>query len=119
MFDINGWEFLILLVVGIVVLGPERLPEYAAKLARLVRQVKGMAHNAREQLKEQMGPDFEDVDWTKYDPRQYDPRRIVREALIDDGPLDGQPEKPQSGPMALPRAIHDADKPTPWDGDAT
>ncbi len=66
-----------------------------------------------------MGPDFEDVDWTKYDPRQYDPRRIVREALMDDGPLDGQPEKPQSGPMALPRAIHDADKPTPWDGDAT
>ena len=45
-FDINGWEFIILLVVGIVVLGPERLPEYAAKLARLVRQAKGMAHNA-------------------------------------------------------------------------
>jgi len=75
-----------------------------------------MAHDAREQLKEQMGPDFEDVDWTKYDPRQYDPRRIVREALMDAGPLDGQPDKPQSGPMALPPPIHDADKPTPWDG---
>ena len=68
MFDINGWEFLILLVVGIVVLGPERLPEYAAKLARLVRQVKGMADNAREQLKEQLGPDLVDVDWARYDP---------------------------------------------------
>ena len=111
-FDINGWEFIILLVVGIVVLGPERLPEYAAKLARLVRQVKGMAHNAREQLKEQMGPDFEDVDWTKYDPRQYDPRRIVlealmndgtlREALMDDGTLEDQLEKPQSGLMTVP-----------------
>jgi len=52
MFDINGWEFILLLIIGIVVLGPERLPEYAAKLARLVRQVKGMAQNAREQLKE-------------------------------------------------------------------
>ena len=119
MLDINGWEFILLLIIGIVVLGPERLPEYAAKLARLVRQVKGMAQNAREQLKEQMGPDFEDVDWIKYDPRQYDPRRIVREALMDDGPLDGQPEKPQSGPMADPPPIYEADKPTPWDADAT
>ena len=71
-----------------------------------------MAHNAREQLKEQMGPDFEDVDWTRYDPRQYDPRRIVlealmndgtlREALMDDGTLEDQLEKPQSGLMTVP-----------------
>ena len=31
-----------------------------------------------------MGPEFDEVDWTKLDPRQYDPRRIVREALLDD-----------------------------------
>ena len=42
-----------------------------------------MAQNAREQL----GPDLEDVDWTKYAPRQYDPRRIVLKALMDDGTL--------------------------------
>ena len=59
-----------------------------------------------------MGPDFEDVDWTSYDPRQYDPRRIVlealmndgtlREALMDDGTLEDQLEKPQSGLMTVP-----------------
>jgi hypothetical protein len=37
-------------------------------------------------MKDEMGPDFDDVDWKKLDPRQYDPRRIIREALIDDEP---------------------------------
>lgn len=119
MFDVNGWEFLLLLVIGIVVLGPERLPEYAAKLANLVRQMRTMATTARSQLAEQMGPDFNDVDWKQYDPRQYDPRRIVREALME--PLDDTPaDKPQSGVMApSTQQVHDASKPTPWDADAT
>ena len=84
MLDVNGWELIMLVVVGILVLGPERLPEYAGKLANMVRQVRNLATNARSQLKDQMGPEFEDVDWRQFDPRQYDPRRIVREALMDD-----------------------------------
>ena len=84
MLDVNGWELIMLVVVGILVLGPERLPEYAGKLANMVRQVRNPATNARSQLKDQMGPEFEDVDWRQFDPRQYDPRRIVREALMDD-----------------------------------
>ncbi|MEO8829658.1 twin-arginine translocase TatA/TatE family subunit [Lapillicoccus sp.] len=124
MFDINGWEVIVLAIVGILVLGPERLPEYAAKLADLVRQVRGLAQNARTQLKEQMGPDFDDVDWKQYDPRQYDPRRIVREALMDEPSPSDEPvepmDKPQSGSMApVPQPLHDSAKPTPWDADAT
>jgi len=117
-FDINGWEFLMLIVIGIVVLGPERLPQYAGKFAQLVRQVRDMAQNARTQLKDQMGPEFEDVNWRQYDPRQYDPRRIVREALME--PFDKPEDKPQSGEMAQPtQPIHDEAKPIPWDADAT
>ena len=123
MLDINGWELIVLVVVGILILGPERLPEYAGKLGNLVRQVRGMAQNARTQLKEQMGPEFEDVDWRQYDPRQYDPRRIVREALMDDPAPAVEPEpaeKPQSGVMApVSQPFHDPAKPTPWDADAT
>jgi len=81
--DVNGWELIALIVVGILVLGPERLPEYAGKFANMVRQVRNLATNARTQLKDQMGPEFDDVDWRQFDPRQYDPRRIVREALSD------------------------------------
>jgi sec-independent protein translocase protein TatB len=60
MFDINGSEFLILLVVAVFVIGPKRMPEYAAKL---VKQVRDMADTAKEQLREQMGSEFDEVDW--------------------------------------------------------
>ena len=84
MVGINGYEFMILAVIAVVVLGPERLPEYASQLARLVRQVRRMASGAREQLREEVGPEIDEVDWRKLDPRQYDPRRIIKEALLDD-----------------------------------
>jgi sec-independent protein translocase protein TatB len=82
-FGINGSEFVVLLVVAAVVLGPERLPQYAQQLARLVRELRRMAQGASEQMRSELGPEFDEIDWRKLDPRQYDPRRIVREALSD------------------------------------
>jgi Tat protein translocase TatB subunit len=54
-FGIQGGEFIVLLVVALLVIGPERLPEYSAKLAKLVRQLRGLADTAKVQLREQMG----------------------------------------------------------------
>lgn len=74
----------VLALLAALILGPDRLPEYAQKLGRLVRGLRRMATGAREQLREEVGPDIDDVDWRKLDPRQYDPRRIIKEALFDD-----------------------------------
>ncbi|WP_323959000.1 Sec-independent protein translocase TatB [Arthrobacter sp. JZ12] len=84
MFGINGYEFVLLALIAVIVLGPERLPEYASQLAQLVKGLRRMATGAREQLREEVGSEFDDVDWRKLDPRQYDPRRIIKEALLDD-----------------------------------
>jgi len=129
---VNMWEFVILVVVGLIVLGPERLPEYAQKLGRLVRQARTMAENARSQLGDELGPEFKDVDWEQFDPRRYDPRRIVREALLDDGDDEADAESAadedaesaadEAGPTgtAQRRAPeYDPLAPTPYDVDAT
>ena len=84
MLGINGPEFILLLIIGLLVIGPSRLPEYTQKLANIVKEVRRMASGAREQIKEEVGIDIDDVDWKKYDPRQYDPRRIIKEALLED-----------------------------------
>jgi sec-independent protein translocase protein TatB len=85
-FGVNGWEIVLLALIAVFVLGPDRLPEYAAKLAHGIRKLRVMAEGAKDQLKDQLGPEYEDINWRQYDPRQYDPRRIVKEALLD--PLD-------------------------------
>lgn len=84
MFNINGFEFLIIGIIAVLVIGPTRLPEYTQKFRNFVREARRMASGARETIKEESGVDLDNIDWQKLDPRQYDPRRIIREALMDD-----------------------------------
>ena len=86
MFDINGGELLIIVVLAVLLIGPERLPGYAAQLASLVKRGKRLLQDTKARVDTELGPEFKDVDWSKLDPRQYDPRKIVRDALMDDGP---------------------------------
>jgi sec-independent protein translocase protein TatB len=128
-FGVNPSEFIVLLVVAAVVLGPERLPEYAQSLARMVRELRRMAQGASAQVRNELGPEFDDIDWAKLDPRQYDPRRIVREALSDvwdpDDPLGlkegNRPRQPGDdevdGPG--PGGAYDGEKPQSAGGPAS
>lgn len=103
MLDINSGELLVLAAVGVIVLGPERLPQYAAQLGKLVRQARSFARTARAQMRDELGEDFDDIDWQSLDPRRYDPRRIVRDALLDD---DDEPvlHEPRSGQSSSTRS---------------
>lgn len=83
-FGLTADKLLIIAVIAVFLLGPERVPMYAAKLANLVKSVRNMARDAKTRMKDEMGEDFDDVDWKKLDPRQYDPRRIIREALLEE-----------------------------------
>jgi sec-independent protein translocase protein TatB len=105
-------------LIAVFLLGPEKLPHYAAQLARLVRSLRQMADGAKERLRDEMGPDFDDVDWKKLDPRQYDPRRIIREALVDE--IDRPVVKPVRESAAVLRQQLDAEgKSAPFDNEAT
>jgi len=86
LFGINGSELLVLALIAVVVLGPEKLPGYTQKLATFIKSLRGMAENAKERLREEGGDELADLDWKKLDPRQYDPRKIIRDALLDDAP---------------------------------
>jgi sec-independent protein translocase protein TatB len=97
-----GLGFEKLLVIGVVALfliGPERLPEYATRLARLVRTMRRMLDDAKERVRDEMGVDFDEEEWRRLDPRQYDPRRIIRDALLE----PDEPEERDPEPVAVPR----------------
>lgn len=110
MFNINGSEMVIVIVIAILVLGPNKLPYYAKQLRNLVRNAKKMADNATQQVKDELGDDFKDVDWAKLDPRQYDPRRIVRDALNDDEEEDDEFGSPAQDDESEDSADDDFDR---------
>jgi sec-independent protein translocase protein TatB len=54
-FGVGLPEVIVILVLALIVLGPERLPEFAAQLGRLVRQVRGYAGRVTSQLRYELG----------------------------------------------------------------
>lgn len=127
MFDSIGWgEILIIVVAGLFILGPERLPSAAAWLGRNVRKVREYATGAREQLRNEMGDDFEDLRKPLQDLQQlrnFDPRRAVTRHLFDDVDSGNGGTKPNGyTPPAATPAPQEATKPgekAPFDPDAT
>ncbi|MGN6220645.1 MAG: Sec-independent protein translocase TatB [Microbacterium sp.] len=127
-FGLTIEKLLLIGVVAAFILGPERLPRYAESLAALTKRAREWVSTARTRVRDEMGEDFDDVDWRTLDPRQYDPRRIIREALLDDAPV-----APRAGgaaaasatvaspPPAAPRETYRAgfDGPPPYDTEAT
>ena len=133
MFESIGWtEILVLIVAGLFILGPERLPAAAAWLGRSVRKVREYATGAREQLRSEMGDDFEELRKPLQDLQQlrnFDPRRAVTKHLFDDIEVpngntkpNGHTPPPATAPAPAP-AREDPKPPTTgeakFDPDAT
>jgi len=127
-FNVNGGELVVILLVLALVVGPDRLPQYAEQLARFVRGARDYARKAKERVDEEVGESVGEVDWASLDPRQYDPRRIVRDALLDtDAPPAGRAGV-AAGVAAAPRgsrppspgaAVAPRPGPAPFDDEAT
>ncbi|MBM7500044.1 twin-arginine translocase TatA/TatE family subunit [Brachybacterium muris] len=88
---LSGWEPLVLLLIFLIIIGPQRLPEYTRNIVRWVRDVRRWVDDSRATVEDEMGIAIDDL--RKYDPRQYDPRRIIREAWGDTDMEDILPSK--------------------------
>ena len=79
MFNIGPMELVVLVIVGLVVLGPERLPDLARDAGRLLRSLRDLAQGARTQLRDELGPEFADIDL-----RSLNPKTALRRAVLGD-----------------------------------
>jgi sec-independent protein translocase protein TatB len=133
MFNIGPMEFVVLALVGIVILGPDRLPQFARDAARMLRSLRDMATGARQQLREELGPEFADLDLRNLNPRtavqravfgdempdlrKYSPGAIVRDAVY--GAADEVDETSAAAAAAEPEwARRTPTKPPTADGPA-
>jgi sec-independent protein translocase protein TatB len=78
-FDVGIGEALLLLVLALIIFGPDQLPKVASQAARALRQLRTMANSARDDLREGLGPEFAD-----FDVADLNPRRFVRKHLLED-----------------------------------
>ena len=111
-----GWpEIAVILIVGMLLFGPDKLPGMARQAGRFLRTVRQMAENAKNDLGREMGTDLSGVD--------LDPRELVRHALMTDDENPPNVAAAAASTMASATAARQprlaADALPPFDPDAT
>jgi Tat protein translocase TatB subunit len=99
--DIGLGEIIVIVVIALLVFGPDRLPKVAADAARMLRQLRVMAASARKDLVDAAGlEDDGEMAQTVRDLRDLDPRRAMQGVLTDDPDLRGPASAERPGPGA-------------------
>jgi sec-independent protein translocase protein TatB len=83
MFGVGIPELAVIMVVAVIVFGPDRLPEYARQAGRMVRQLRKFAQAAQQDLRDELGPEYADLKLTDLDPRAAIRKHII-EALDEE-----------------------------------
>jgi sec-independent protein translocase protein TatB len=83
-FDLSLTKLLVLAVIALVVFGPNELPKIAAQAGRALRDLRRIAEGAKADLREGLGPEFQDFDF-----EDLNPRRFVQKHLLDEPPEAG------------------------------
>ena len=74
--NIGGWEIIVLILLGLFIFGPDRLPKAISDGVRMLRQLREMARNATGDLSRELGTDIELED--------LHPKRFIRKHLLSE-----------------------------------
>jgi sec-independent protein translocase protein TatB len=84
-FDIGPMDLLVLAVVGILVLGPDRLPGLARDAARMIRTMRELLIGTRGQLRDELGPELTALGGSGLG-RDLDVRKALARLLAEEAP---------------------------------
>jgi sec-independent protein translocase protein TatB len=131
-FDLSITKIAVLLVLALVIFGPEQLPKIAQQAGRALRDLRRLADSATSDLREGLGPEFADFDVSDLNPKTFvrkhllddefdvddlDPRKFMRKHLLDeqDGDHAGSPTAEEATAVAV---LPPGETP-PYDSEAT
>lgn len=109
MFDIGIEKFGLLLVLALIIFGPEQLPRLLRQVGQTIRHMRRLADDVTSDLKAGLGPEYADMDIG-----DLRPRRLIQKHLLDDVDEPAPAEKPHT-----PAPVLASGERPPYDGEAT
>jgi sec-independent protein translocase protein TatB len=76
MFGIGGGEFIGLILLALLLIGPDKLPQFSADFAKLIRKVRDIAQGATNDLRDNLGAGYEDLKVTDLHPKKFITKHI-------------------------------------------
>lgn len=84
-FDFGAGEIFGLALLAIILVGPDRLPNLAVDAAKLVKKIKALSQSATAELRQNLGPGFENLQPSDLHPKKFIQKHISN-ALEEDEP---------------------------------
>lgn len=81
-FDIGAFELMALVVLGVLIFGPDKLPKVIQDVMGFIRKVRAFSENAKEDIRNELGPEFKNFDFEDLNPRTF-----VRKNVLDNDDL--------------------------------
>lgn len=114
MFGLGFGEITAIVIIAVLIFGPDKLPEVARQAAGFIKTFRKMADDAKAELRKELGDDLGDFHLN--DLRELDPRKAVRDSILG----DSSPSAPVAPtPAPLNNTFVDNGVPAPFDDEAT
>jgi len=83
LFDVGGGELLVIILIAVILFGPDKMPDLIKKTGRIVTYLRGIANSATDTLKAQLGPEYDDLTPADLNPRRLLERTVLKEVQAD------------------------------------
>ncbi|MDT0462791.1 sec-independent translocase [Streptomyces gibsoniae] len=77
--DIGPLELLTLVVLAVLVFGPDKLPKMIQDVTRTIRKIREFSESAKQDIRNELGPEFKDFEFEDLNPKTF-----IRKQLDND-----------------------------------
>lgn len=79
--DIGPLELITLVVLAVLVFGPDKLPKVIQDVMRTVRKIREFSESAKQDIRSELGPEFKDFEFEDLNPKTFIRKQLDNDEL--------------------------------------
>ncbi|MGW0735070.1 sec-independent translocase [Streptomyces sp. NPDC002851] len=79
--DIGGLELVTLVVLAVLVFGPDKLPKVVQDVSRFIRRIRDFSDSAKQDIRQELGPEFKDFEFEDLNPKTFIRKQMDNDEL--------------------------------------
>ncbi|MCH0564103.1 MULTISPECIES: sec-independent translocase [unclassified Streptomyces] len=116
--DIGPLELVTLVVLAVLVFGPDKLPKVIQDVTRTIRKIREFSESAKQDIRSELGPEFKDFEFEDLNPKTFIRKQLDNEELGLKEIRNGFDLKKEMAEVTDAVQSRDAESPSPSAGSA-
>ncbi|MFB6791473.1 sec-independent translocase [Streptomyces olivaceus] len=79
--DIGALELVTLVVLAVLVFGPDKLPKVIQDVTRTIRKIREFSDSAKQDIRDELGPEFKDFEFEDLNPKTFIRKQLDNDEL--------------------------------------